>query len=382
MEVTILMPCLNEAETLAQCIDEAQQALRQTGLTGEIIVADNGSTDGSVGIARGAGARVVAVAEKGYGSALMGGIAAAQGQYIVMGDADGSYDFNEAPRFIERLRLGDDLVMGCRLPKGGGTIEPGAMPWKHRWIGNPALSGLGRVLFGVSVDDFHCGLRAFRRDAIIRLGLNSPGMEFASEMVVKAALAGLKLSQIPITLRPDGRSRSPHLRSWRDGWRHLRFMLLFSPNGLFVYPGLALMSFGMLCFLLLLPEPVQIGSVTFDLNSLLVASAAMIVGFQILVFGAFVRIYAMNMGLLPVADRWRRFVEGRPVEWGIAVGLIFCLAGLGYLTVAVLEWRSLGFGPLPVQDSLRMVIPAVVAVSLGVQAVFSGFALAILGLKR
>jgi glycosyltransferase involved in cell wall biosynthesis len=382
VEITVLMPCLNEVETLAECVAEARQALRDAGLRGEVLVADNGSTDGSPEVARANGARVVQVARKGYGSALSGGIAAAAGSYVIMGDADGSYDFGELPKFVERLRAGDDLVMGCRMPRGGGTIRPGAMPWKHRWIGNPVLSGLGRIFFRTSIDDFHCGLRGFRRDAIRALELTSSGMEFASEMVVKATLSGLKVSQIPITLRRDGRSRAPHLRSWRDGWRHLRFMLLFSPSWLFLYPGIILTVLGGSLFLLLLPGPLTIGSVTFDLNSLLVACATMLVGFQVLAFGGFVRTFAMSAGLLPVNDRWRRFVEGRPVEWGIAWGVLFSLVGLGYLIAATVQWRSTGFGPLPVQDSMRMVIPAVVGVSLGVQTVFAGFALAILGLKR
>ncbi len=383
LEVTILMPCLNEAETLGDCINEARRALVASHLSGEILIADNGSTDGSPRIARNAGARLVHVATRGYGSALLRGIRAARGRYVIMGDADGSYDFGELPRFLRCLRDGADLVMGCRMPRGGGTIQPGAMPWKHRWIGNPVLSGVGKLLFRSTIDDFHCGLRGFRRDAVLALGLTSPGMEFATEMVIKATLAHLRLSQIPITLRPDRRSRdTSHLRSWRDGWRHLRLMLLFSPNWLFLYPGLTFTILGGVLFLLLLPGPLQIGAVTFDLNSLLVASGAVMVGFQALAFGSFVRVYAMGAGLLPVSERWKSFIEGRPVEWGIGAGIAFLLIGLGYLIVAIVEWQAAGFGPLSVQDSLRMVIPAMLCLSLGIQTVFSGFVLAILGLKR
>ena len=270
IELSVVIPCLNEAETLESCIQEASCAMKGSGINGEVIVSDNGSTDGSREIARKCGARVANVAVKGYGNALQAGIQTARGRYIVMGDADGSYDFGEIPNFVERLRNGDDLVMGCRFPRYGGKIEKGAMPWKHRWIGNPILTKLGKILFSSSVNDFHCGLRAFRRDAIVSLNLQTSGMEFASEMVIKATLADMKISQTPITLRPDGRSRPPHLRSWRDGWRHLRLMLLYSSDWLFILPSLLLALVGLSGFVILLLRSSIITEIIFDLNSLIV----------------------------------------------------------------------------------------------------------------
>jgi len=376
------MPCLNEAETLAGCITEAWSAITESGLTGEVLVADNGSTDGSIAIAENAGARVIHVSEKGYGNALSAGIQAAYGRYVLMGDADGSYDFTELPGFLEKLHEGADIVIGCRFPRCGGRILPGAMPWKHRWIGNPILSFLGRLFFSSSVDDFHCGLRAFRRDAMVELGLKTTGMEFASEMVVKASLSGLRIAQIPITLRKDGRSRPPHLRSWRDGWRHLRFMLLYSPLWLFILPGLLMTVLGGAGFILLLPEPLQIGRVTFDLSTLLVSSTCLFVGFQMFGFGLFIKAYAVTTGLLPGKEIWMKLVKGRPVEWGIAFGMVFILAGTGYLVYATLLWKAASFGPMPYQTILRMVIAAITAIGLGIQAMVYGFALAVIGLER
>lgn len=383
IEISVVMPCLNEAETIVACIEEAFASLHKGNIAGEVIVADNGSTDSSQVMAAQAGARVVKVGYRGYGHALKAGIQAARGKYIIMGDADGSYDFGELTRFLELLHNGYDLVMGCRLSKGGGAIEPGAMPWKHRWIGNPVLSGLGKLFFRAPVDDFHCGLRAFRRKAILSLSLCTGGMEFASEMVIKATLASLKIGQVPITLRPDGRSRPSHLRSWSDGWRHLRFMLLYSPNWLFLIPGILLTVLGGLGFLILLPGPLKAGDVTFDLNSLLVSSVSLIMGFQTLAFALFVKTYAANTGLLPgPKPRLIRLIEGRPVEWGVGIGLLFILGGLTCLAKAVLAWQAVDFGPLPYQDSLRTVITSVTGLTLGVQTIFSGFVLAILGLER
>jgi len=382
MDISILIPCLNEAETLSDCIAEAWTAISDSDLIGEIIVADNGSTDGSVEIAQNAGARVVHIPEKGYGNALTGGIRAAHGQYILMGDADGSYDFTELSGFMEKLYQGFDLVIGCRFPRCGGRVNPGAMPWKHRWIGNPVLSALGKLFFSSPVDDFHCGLRAFRRESVLSLGLKTDGMEFASEMVVKASLNGLRITQVPITLRKDGRSRPPHLRSWRDGWRHLRFMLLYSPLWLFILPGLSLAVFGFVGFILLRAAPVKVGWVTFDLNSLLVSSTAMLVGFQVLGFGMFIKAYAVNSGLFPGKSFWFQVVKGRPVEWGICIGLLFVLAGTGSLIQEILTWKSVGFGALSYQSSLRAVITAVTGIGLGIQAMVYGFALAIVGLER
>ncbi len=376
------MPCLNEAETLEGCIREALDALEKSGARGEILIADNGSSDGSPDIAEKAGARVVHVSQKGYGNALRKGINDARGTFVLMGDADGSYDFGELPHFLKQLRQGDDLVMGCRFPRHGGSIEPGAMPWKHRWIGNPVLSALGKLFFSSPVSDFHCGLRAFRRKAIMDLGLRTSGMEFASEMVVKATLNKLKISQIPITLRRDGRSRTPHLRSWRDGWRHLRFMLLYSPNWLFILPGLVLAIIGAIGFGLLLSKPLKVGAITFDLNSLLVASVCMLTGFQVLAFGLFIKAYTVNVGLLPGKAYWQRIVTGYTVEWGIVIGVILIITGLFYLINAVLYWKASGFGPLPYQTSMRMVILSATLIGLGIQAFVYGFALNILGLER
>lgn len=381
-EVSIVMPCLNEAETLQACIEEAWRAINNSGVRGEVVIADNGSTDDSPSIALQAGARLVHVKDKGYGNALLGGIQAATGTYILMGDADGSYDFGELPVFLERLRQGKDFVMGCRLPAGGGTIQPGAMPWKHRWLGNPVLSGLGKLFFRASIDDFHCGLRAFRRDAILALDLRCAGMEFASEMVVKSTVAGLRVDQVPITLRPDRRTRAPHLRSWRDGWRHLRFMLLYSPKWLFFVPGLFLFTAGTLGFLVLMHGPVRIGAVTFDTNTLLICSATILIGFQILFFAVYTKTFAVQTGLLRPDPRIMWLLNSQPVEWGVGIGIILALLGMGYIIYSVLQWQEVGFGSLSYSYSLRIVIPGVTAVALGVQCIFSGFALAVLGLER
>jgi glycosyltransferase involved in cell wall biosynthesis len=382
MEISIVIPCLNESETIKASVQEALLAIHETGFSGEVIVADNGSKDNSADIAHKAGARVVRILSKGYGWALQGGIEAARGKYVLMGDADGSYDFRDLPGFLTRLTEGYDLVVGCRFPKCGGHIEAGAMPWKHRWIGNPVLSALGKLFFSSPVDDFHCGLRAFRRESILSLGLKTHGMEFASEMVVKASLKGLRITQVPITLRKDGRSGPPHLRSWRDGWRHLRFMLLYSPLWLFIFPGCFLSLFGLIGFICLRSAPVKVGFVTFDLNSLLVSSTAMVIGFQVLGFGMFMKTYAVNTGLLPGKNFWFQVVKGRTVEWGICIGLLLALGGTGSLIQEVLTWKSAGFGALSYQSSLRAVITAVTGIGLGIQAMVYGFALAIIGLER
>jgi glycosyltransferase involved in cell wall biosynthesis len=382
VELTVVIPCLNEAETLPSCLREAWAAIAAAGVVGEVLVADNGSVDGSPEIAAALGARVLHVAERGYGNALLGGIGAARGQLVLMGDADGSYDFGALPLFLARLREGADLVMGCRMPGGGGTILAGAMPWKHRWIGNPALSALGRLFFEAPVRDFHCGLRAFRRDAILRLGLRCPGMELASEMVVKATLARLRIVEVPVTLRPDGRSRPPHLRSWRDGWRHLRFMLLFTPRWLFLIPGAVLSLASLLLFLRLAAGPLELAGVRFDTNSLLVAGLGLITGVQMLLFGVLAKLFAVNQGLLPPTafTGWLR--RRRLVELGIGSGGVLALLGLGYLAYEVELWRRAGFGDLSYPESLRIVVPAVTALAVGVQLVFAGFMLALIDLSR
>lgn len=382
LEITVLMPCLNEAETLAACVSEALAAIASTGAKGEVLIADNGSTDGSQKIAEDLGARVVAVEQKGYGSALIGGIRAARSKYILMGDADMSYDFTELPKFLEKLRGGAELVMGCRMPRGGGTIMPGAMPWKHRWIGNPVLSALGKVFFRSPADDFHCGLRAFDREAVLALNLCTPGMEFASEMVVKATLSNLRIEQVPTTLRPDGRSRAPHLRSWRDGWRHLRFMLLYSPNWLFILPGLTLFVLGFLGFNYLLPAPRTLSGVTFDLNSLIVFSTAIIVGAQLLGFGAMIKVHALNSGIWPGNKSWLRLARGRSIDYALLAGGLVFLGGFVVLIMAINDWRSSGFATLDYQSSMRTVIPAITSIALGLQTVFTSFAIAVLGMER
>jgi len=299
LELSVIMPCLNEAETLETCIKKAQETIKRYGILGEIIIVDNGSIDCSQDIARMCGARVVQVGTKGYGAALLGGINAARGRFIIMGDADDSYDFSNIIGFVEKLREGYDLVMGCRLPSGGGMIMPGAMPWKHRWIGNPALSTIGRLFFKSPVSDFHCGLRAFRKDAIEKLELRTTGMEFASEMVIKATIMGLCITQIPITLYKDGRSIPPHLRSWRDGWRHLRFMLMYSPRWLFLIPGSMLFTISLSFFILLELGPIRIGSIVFDTNTLLVFAMTILFGFQLIAFSIYTKAFAITEGLLP-----------------------------------------------------------------------------------
>jgi glycosyltransferase involved in cell wall biosynthesis len=379
VEFTIVMPCLNEAETLATCIEKARRSFRENNISGEIIVADNGSTDGSQAIAVRHGARVVSVAAKGYGNALMGGIAAARGKYVIMGDADDSYDFSSLGPFIEKLRAGYDLVMGNRF---GGGILPGAMPPLHRYLGNPLLTFIGRLFFRSPVGDFHCGLRGFSKEAVTKLDLRTTGMEFASEMVVKATLQGMRIVEVPTTLSPDGRSRAPHLRSWRDGWRHLRFLLLYSPRWLFLYPGALLMLFGLLGALWLLPGPRIIEGVKLDVHTLLYAAAAMIIGFQAIIFAVFTKIFAISEGLLPDDPRLERMFRYVTLEVGLAVGLILILAGAGGSIYAYWTWNRLSFGELNPSRTMRIVIPAVTSLTLGFQTLLSSFFLSILGLRR
>lgn len=379
VEVSVVMPCLNEAETLGICIGKAQNTLRDLGISAEIIVADNGSTDGSREIAERMGARLVPVTLKGYGSALQGGISAARGKFIVMGDADDSYDFTQVGKFVEKLREGFDLVMGNRFQ---GGIQRGAMPAIHQYFGNPLLTGIGRLFFKSPCKDFQCGLRAFRKDAIQRLGLRTMGMEFASEMVVKATLYGLRVGEIPTRLSPDGRSRPPHLRTWRDGWRYLRFMLLYSPRWLFLYPGAALMIAGLLVGLWLLPGPRSIGGVTFDVHTLLYAGMAILIGFQAINFAVFSKIFAVTEGLIPEDTRLNRLFRYLNLEVGLATGVILMAVGLGVSLAAVGYWGAQHFGPLDSARTLRLVIPGVVCLTLGFQIVLSSFFLSVLGMAR
>ena len=379
VEVSIVMPCLNEAETVARCVEKALGGLRENGIRGEVVIADNGSTDGSQELARRAGARVVAVEKKGYGSALMGGIAAARGKYVVMGDADDSYDFGHVPRFLEKLRGGCDLVMGNRFL---GGIQPGAMPPLHRYLGNPVLSGIGRMFFKSPCGDFHCGLRGFSKAAIERLDLRTTGMEFASEMIVKATLHGLRLGEVPTTLAPDGRSRPPHLRSWRDGWRHLRFLLLYSPRWLFLYPGLFLMLVGCFLIIWLLPGPRSVGFAVLDVHTMLCGAAMVLIGFQSVSFAVLGKVFAMTSGLMPWSPNLRRIFDWITLETGLVCGGLLALGGVAGLAAAVYIWNLHGFGPLDPQRTLRWVIPAVTATSLGYQIVLSSFFLSMLGLSR
>jgi glycosyltransferase involved in cell wall biosynthesis len=379
IELSVVMPCLNEAETLETCILKAQKAFRDANIAGEVIIADNGSTDGSQEIGERLGAKVARVQARGYGNALMGGIAAASGKYIVMGDADASYDFGHIPRFLEQLRTGSDLVMGNRF-KGG--IERDAMPALHRYLGNPVLTRLGRLFFGGSCGDFYCGLRGFSKKAYETMGLRTTGMEFATEMVVKATLLQLKVTEVPTTLSPDGRSRPPHLRTWRDGWRTLRFFLLYSPRWLFLYPGLALMLVGFAVGAWLLPEPRKVGSVIFDVHTLLYAAIAILLGFQSIAFAVFTKLFAISEGLHPpdpLLDRLFRYIN---LELGLLVGTGLAILGFGISLYAVHVWGQQHFGPLDMSRTFRVVIPAALSLTLGVQAIFSSFFLSVLGLRR
>jgi glycosyltransferase involved in cell wall biosynthesis len=371
LEVSIVMPCLNEAETLETCIRKAQWFIAENDLAGEVIIADNGSNDGSQAIARRLNARVVDIPAKGYGSALKGGIAAARGKYIIMGDADDSYDFSNLNPFIKKLRNGYDLVMGNRF-RGG--IESGAMPFLHRYLGNPVLTGIGKLLFGSPCNDFHCGLRGFRKDAISNLDLQTTGMEFASEMVVKATLHKMQIAEVPTTLSPDGRSRPPHLNTWRDGWRHLRFLLMYSPRWLFFYPGIFLIAIGFLATLSLLPSP--------KVHSLLYSSTAMTIGFQIVMFALFTKVFGISEGLLPEDRRLNRLFEYLNLETGLITGCVLLVMGMTASVYAFGIWGQHDFGSLKPTETMPIVIPGVTCLALGIQAIFSSFFLSILGLKR
>jgi glycosyltransferase involved in cell wall biosynthesis len=379
IEVSVVMPCLNEAQTVGICIGKALETFREAGIAGEVIVADNGSTDGSQEIAARLGARVVPVKDRGYGSALMGGITAAAGKYIIMGDADDSYDFGHIPRFLQGLRSGDDLVMGNRF-RGG--ILPGAMPPLHKYLGNPALTRIGRLFFGGSSGDFYCGLRGFSKQAYEKMDLRTTGMEFATEMVVKANLLRMKIGEVPTTLSPDGRGRPPHLRTWRDGWRTLRFFLLYSPRWLFLYPGLALMFVGVAVGIWLLPEPRRVGNVVFDVHTLLYAAVAILLGFQSVAFAVFTKLFAISEGLHPPDESIERLFPSSNLERGLLIGGALAVVGFLGSVYAVRMWGVRGFGPLDFSLSLRLVIPAVLALTLGVQTVFCSFFLSVLGMRR
>jgi glycosyltransferase involved in cell wall biosynthesis len=379
IELSIVMPCLNEAETIAGCIRQARRSLSENNINGEVIIADNGSTDGSRDIAVKSGARVVEIAEKGYGSALAGGIAAADGEFIIMGDADGSYDFSRLTDFVDKLRQGYDFVIGNRFQ---GGIYPQAMPFLHKYLGNPVLTGIGRLFFKAPVGDFHCGLRGFKKTALEKLDLRTTGMEFASEMIVKAQLQNMRVTEVPTTLAPDGRSRKPHLRTWRDGWRHLRFMLLYSPKWLFFYPGILLLVIGMIGGLWLLPGSRTVAGVTFDIHTLLYCSAAVFIGFQSILFAAFYKIFALTENLQPPDPVFNRLFKIFTLERGLITGCLLLILGLAVSFYAVGIWGSESFGDLNPQQTLRLVIPAVLSMILGCQIILSSFFLSILGINR
>jgi glycosyltransferase involved in cell wall biosynthesis len=380
LDLTILMPCLNEAETLAFCVRQAVQAIADSGVAGEVVVADNGSTDGSQAIAVAEGARVVDVPVRGYGAALLAGIQAARGKYVLMADADASYHFEHLPRFLPKLNEGYALVMGNRF---AGSIEPGAMPPLHRYLGNPVLSTIGRVFFRIPVRDFHCGLRAFDRERILALNLRTTGMEFASEMVVKASLAGYRLAEVPTTLSPDGRNRPPHLRSWRDGWRHLRFLLLYSPRWLFFYPGLAMFAIGVVLSMLLLPGPLAIpGGHTLDVDTLTYALGLVLIGAHITMFAVSAKVFGTQEGFLPPNPRFERLFQVITLETGVLFGSILLLVGAGLLGYAISLWHAHGFGPLSPTLMLRLTLPSATCFMLGVEIVFGSFFLSLLGLNR
>jgi glycosyltransferase involved in cell wall biosynthesis len=382
VEVSIVMPCLNEADTLAGCIERARRALAEHHICGEIIVADNGSSDDSPRIAAQMGVYLTHVAQRGYGGALMGGIAAARGRLVIVGDADGSYDFLEIPKFVAKLREGFDLVVGCRLPAGKGRILPGAMPFLHRWWGNPMFSFLARWWFRAPVHDVYCGLRGFTKELYQRLQQRCTGMEFAIEMIIKSHLQGARITEVPITLYPDGRkSHAPHLRTFRDGWRTLRFFLTYSPRWLFLVPGMVLMVLGLLGYSVALPG-VTFWGVTFDAHTLLFASVAMLLGYQSILFAVFTKTFAVGAGLLPDDPRLARFVRIFSLEKGLLVGVAAFVAGVGLLLAAVNQWRLAHFGHLDYAHTMRFVVPGATLTALGFQTMLSSFFVNILRMPR
>lgn len=379
LEVSVVMPCLNEVRTVALCVGRALACLEANGIEGEVIVADNGSTDGSQEAARHAGARVVDVEVRGYGAAVFGGIAVSRGRFVITGDADASYDFAMLMPFVARLRAGDDLVVGNRF---AGGIRSGAMPWKNRYIGNPLLSGIGRRLFRVRIRDFHCGLRGFTRDAFERMDLRTTGMEFASEMILKASLLGMRLGEVPTTLSPDGRGRAPHLRPWRDAWRHVRFMLMYSPRWLFLVPGMGLLLAGTGTGAWLLPGPRAVGGIVFDVHTLFFAAVAVLVGYQAVLFWVLGKIFAVTEGLLPPDQRLERLFRCVTLETGLAVGVALVIGGAAGSLWSLVAWGRTSFGPQVPAALLRLVIPSGLALALGCQTVLASFFLSLLGMGR
>jgi len=378
VEVSVVMPCLNEADTLGACITKCFAAMRAARINGEVIVADNGSTDGSKEIAHGMGARVVEVRARGYGEALRGGIAAARGRYIVMGDADDSYDFLDLPKFVERLRDGYDLAQGCRLPSGGGTIRQGAMPFIHRWWGNPMFSAMVRRMFWAPIHDVYCGLRGFRKDLFDRLDMRSSGMEFATEMIIKSSLRNARIAEVPITLHPDGRkAHAPHLKTFRDGWRTLRFFLMCSPRWLFLYPGTCLTALGVVGYAIAMPG-LTIGGARFDAHTLLFSTLAILVGEQTLIFAVCAKTIAMAEGLLPPNRRMEVFYRVATLERGLVASLATMAGGIVLLAAAVIKWRLHHFGALDYTSTMRIVVPGVMLTAVGVQTLLASFLIGIM----
>ncbi|HZS48057.1 MAG TPA: glycosyltransferase family 2 protein [Blastocatellia bacterium] len=372
------MPCLNEAETLETCIRKAIGFLEQHNVSGEVVIGDNGSTDGSQAIARRCGARVIDVPIRGYGAALYYATLAARGKYVIMGDSDDSYDFSSLSLFVEKLREGYDLVMGNRF-KGG--IRTGAMPWKNRWIGNPILTGIGNLFFKCPASDFHCGMRGYSVAAFKKMDLQTTGMEYASEMVIKSTLLGLKIAEVPTTLDPDGRSRPPHLRPWTDGWRHLRFMLLYSPRWLFLYPGIFLMLAGSLAMARLVPGPIFIGRIGLDIQTMLYSAIAVLIGYQAVTFAIFAKVFAISEGLLPPDHRLNKLGKHITLEHGLVIGVVLFLSGLLGSITPIIIWSKVSFGHLDPSDTLRAAIPSLVALTLGVETILGSFFLSVLGLR-
>ena len=386
IELSIVMPCLNEADTLEICISKAQKAMQENRIKGEIIIADNGSTDESPNIAKRLGARLISIEAKGYGNALMGGIAAAKGKFIIMGDADDSYDFLEIPKFVEKLREGYDLVQGCRLPSGGGVVKSGAMPFLHRWWGNPMFSLMVKTWFKAPINDVYCGLRGFTKVHYESLDQRCVGMEFATEMIIKSSLyaksRSIKIAEVPITLHPDGRkSHAPHLKTFRDGWRTLRFFLMYSPRWLFLFPGSFLIFFGVIAFLIGLSGS-SIGNIIFGLHTVLFGSLAILCGYQAVLFAVFTKTFAISEGLMPEDQRLNRFFEIINLERGLFISSFILLFGLILLLLAIKQWWEVGFGVLDYAHTMSYVIPGATLVAIGFQTILSGFFVSILGMKR
>lgn len=373
------MPCLNEAETLAICISKAQSFLDKNKVNGEIIIADNGSTDGSIDIARSHNARVIPVQQKGYGSALKAGIDAANGTYVIMGDADDSYDFKNLMPYLTELRKGKDLVMGNRF-KGG--IEKDAMPFLHKYLGNPVLSFIGRLFFKININDFHCGLRGFSKVAYNKMDLKTSGMEFASEMVVKSKLNNLSITEVPTKLHKDGRTRAPHLKTWSDGWRHLRFLMLYAPNWLFLYPGILLALVGLVMSIVLVINPLEFSRFTLDVHTLLYSSAFLLVGFQFIIFYGLTKIFAVENELLPKSNRYNKLFRFINLEKGLIFGFVLLIIGLILSYKGLASWQATQFGVLDTSTTLRIIIPAITALQLGIQTILFSFFFSVLGLKK